>query len=572
VKILGLNAFHGDASAALLINGELAAFAAEERFNRLKHCAGFPELAIQYCLREAGLRLEEIDAITVSKDPYANLISKALLALRHPGLLSPAFLKSRFGQGAAVTNVGGRITRTMDPGAAAPPLVHVEHHLAHAASAFFASPYERSAILTLDGMGDSVSAILAIGDGNRIHVLKRVRFPHSLGFLYTAVSQHLGFTHFGDEGKVMGLAALGKPTLVKELRQIIHPTANGLFQLNLDYFQHQKGGVSEVWDKQPAYGPLFSNRVQNLLGAAREPKTALLDHHKDLAASLQEMTEEIFFQVLNTLHRETGEQRLCFAGGVALNCVMNGKIQSTTPFKDVYIQADAGDGGTALGGALFHYYGKGRREPRLFRMEHPYWGPQFGGEAIEAALQAASLPVQKDPDICGRAAQAIADGKVIGWFQGRMEVGPRALGNRSILADPRRHDMKDILNARIKHRESFRPFAPSVLAENCAEWFEGPAASPFMLMNYLVRPEKRSRIPAVTHEDGTARVQTVEERVNPRYWRLIHEFEKRTGVPVVLNTSFNEDEPIVCTPADAIRCFQRTPMDMLAIGDYWVAR
>jgi len=276
--------------------------------------------------------------------------------------------------------------------------------------------------------------------------------------------------------------------------------------------------------------------------------------------------------VLRALQKETGETRLCFAGGVALNCVMNGKIQSQTSFRDVYIQADAGDGGTSIGSALYQYYSDPKHFPRRFRMDHVYWGPQYEDRQIESALKSAGFPVQRDAAVAVRTAKAIADGKVVGWFQGRMEAGPRALGNRSILADPRRADMKDILNSRIKHRESFRPFAPSILEEHGAQWFEGPEQSPFMLMNYVVRAERRAQIPAVTHVDGTARVQTVSRATNPRYWELIDQFRQLTGVPLVLNTSFNENEPIVCTPEQAVDCFQRTHMDLLVLGDYWISR
>jgi carbamoyltransferase len=435
MKILGVNAYHGDASAALLVGGRLIAFAAEERFNRVKHCAGFPEQAIRYCLREAGLTLSQIDVVTVSKDPRANLFAKMLRAIAHPQLLSPKFLRGRFSQQRHVQDLRGRLSATLrlDDRESTPPVVHVEHHLAHAASAFFASPYDHAAILTLDGMGDGVSALLAVGNKNRIQVLKRVYFPHSLGFLYTAVSQHLGFTHFGDEGKVMGLAAYGKPQWLSKMRQIIHPKANGLFELNLDYFCHQNGGVAEQWDKEPHYGPLFSSQVKQVLGDARKPDEALTSEHEHMASSLQEMTEEIFFHVLRSLQKETGETRLCFAGGVALNCVMNGKIQTQTPFREVYIQADAGDGGTSVGSALYHYYTNPEHAARNFHMDHVYWGPQYGDQTIEIALKAANLPVQKDSAFAARAARAIADGKVVGWFQGRMEVGPRALGFWRIL-------------------------------------------------------------------------------------------------------------------------------------------
>jgi len=574
MNVLGINAYHGDASAAILIDGQLAAFAAEERFNRVKHCAGFPSEAVRYCLKEVGLGIQQIDVVTTSKDPGANRLAKVLHVLRHPAILSPSFLRSRLSQSRHVRHVGTVLAEAIgqEAGESGPELVHLEHHLTHAASAFLASPFERAAILTLDGMGDAASAMMAVGNGHQIRILKRVHFPHSLGFLYTAVSQHLGFDHYGDEGKVMGLAGYGQPAFLRELRHMIHPTADGRYALDLRYFVHQNGGVSEVWVKEPHYGRLFSARADDLLGPPRIPHAELTSRHQDLARSLQDITEEIFFHVLRQLQRETGETRLCFAGGVALNCVMNGKIERQTSFRDVYIQPDAGDGGTAIGGALYQTFCASDSAPRRVPMDHVYWGPSSNDTEIESALRESGLAVQKDPSVTSRAARAIADGKVVGWFQGRMEVGPRALGNRSILADPRRTDMKDILNARIKHRESFRPFAPSVLAEKCAEWFEGPAESRFMLMNYIVRPERRGQVPAITHVDGTARVQTVHRDTNPRYWELIREFEKISGVPVVLNTSFNEDEPIVCRPQEAIQCFLRTRMDVLILGDYWVEK
>jgi carbamoyltransferase len=574
MNVLGINAYHGDASAAILIDGQLVAFAAEERFNRIKHCAGFPAEAVRYCLSESGLSISKIDAVATSKDPGANRLAKAVHVLRHPTTLSPSFLRSRLTQANHVRNVGAVLAEVLGPTAGDGPteIVHIEHHLTHAASAFYSSPFDSAAILTLDGMGDATSAMMAFGIGNKIQVLKRVHFPHSLGFLYTAVTQHLGFEHFGDEGKVMGLAAYGQPTFMKEMRRLIQPTRDGRYELDLRYFVHQNGKISEVWVNQPHYGKLFSTRVNDLLGEPRIPKSDLTDHHKNLARSLQEITEEIFFHVLHRLQKETGATQLCFAGGVALNCVMNGKIERHTPFRNVYIQPDAGDGGTALGAALQHTFATSDTASKRNPMTHVYWGPSSTDAEIENALRANTLGVERDPSVTARAAKAIADGKVVGWFQGRMEVGPRALGNRSILADPRRPDMKDILNARIKHRESFRPFAPSVLAEKCQEWFDGPAESPFMLMNYIVRPERRGMVPAITHADGTARVQTVHKDTNPRYWELIREFEKLSGVPLIINTSFNDDEPIVCRPEEAIQCFLRTRMDVLVLGDYWVEK
>jgi len=379
----------------------------------------------------------------------------------------------------------------------------------------------------------------------------------------------------GDRIGIVGRNGVGKTTLLRMICGLITPTA-GEVRL-MGYSSQEMERAKENLGYMPQRFSLYTDLTvaENLHFFAslyRVPKSELAERHKDLARSLQEMTEEIFFHVLRQLQRETGETRLCFAGGVALNCVMNGKIERETPFKEVYIQPDAGDGGTAIGGALYQTFCGAQSAPRRVPMDHVYWGPSSDDPQIENALRESGLAVQNDPAITVRAARAIADGKVVGWFQGRMEVGPRALGNRSILADPRRADMKEILNARIKHRESFRPFAPSVLAEKCGEWFEGPAESPFMLMNYLVRPERRGQVPAITHVDGTARVQTVHRDTNPRYWELISEFEKISGVPVVVNTSFNDDEPIVCRPQEAIQCFLRTRMDVLILGDYWVEK
>src|SRR5439155_22627504 len=401
-------------------------------------------------------------------------------------------------------------------------------------------------VLSVDGFGDFASTMLAHGKGNRFEVLDRVLFPHSLGIFYTAVTQWLGFPKYGDEGKVMGLAPYGEPRRLEEMRELVRLNGS-LFELGLDYFTHHHEGVDMTWDEQtPTIGRIYSERLVEAFGPAREPGGELTALHEDVAASLQKMLEEAYLHLVRSLHERTGERAICLAGGVALNAVANGLIRVETPFEEVYVQPAAGDSGTAVGAASFVWH-QVLGNPRSFVMRHAYTGPEYSDEECAAALAAAGFESERLPDdeLFRRVAERIAAGDVVGWFQGRMEFGPRALGNRSIVVDPRRPDMKEILNARIKHREPFRPFAPSILAEAAGDWFEQDYTSPFMVLGYKTRPKRREQIPAVNHVDDTGRLQTVEERVNPRYWRLIKEFERLTGVPVVLNTSFNENEPIV---------------------------
>src|SRR5712692_4738644 len=581
MNILGINAYHGNASAAVVCDGALVAAVEEERFNRVKYAAGFPSQAIRYCLREAGLKLEEIDHVAVPRNPFARLGTKLFYALR-----MPSFARGRAKVLAKFTGIREALAAAFDsdPKTITAEFHRIEHHQAHLASAFFVSPFERATLLSADGLGDFASTMWGSGSGNHMEIADALAFPHSLGLYYTAVTQHLGFLKFGDEYKVMGLAAYGEPERLEAFRDIVRFDVNGNgngFRLGLDYFVHHRTGPKMSWaeaDKTPTLGRLFSEEMPRKLGAARAPEEPLEQRHRNLAASLQARLEEVYLGMLGKLAKATGLKSICLAGGVAFNCVANGKIFESTPFEQVYVQPAAGDGGLAVGAAYYVWHQK-LGKPRSFEMDHAYWGPEFSAAEIRAAMEASSiahegytvaeLPVQ---ELTQRAAAIIADGKILGWFQGRAEWGPRALGNRSIVADPRRADMKEILNRRIKHREIFRPFAPSILAESTGEWFERSHPSPFMTLAYAVRPERRAQIPAPTHVDGTGRLQTVTREANPRYWRLIKAFLDLTGVPVVLNTSFNDNEPIVCRPEEALDCFLRTRMDALVMGDFLITR
>ncbi|QDU67129.1 carbamoyltransferase [Engelhardtia mirabilis] len=580
--ILGLNAWHGDSAAALIVDGQLVAAAEEERFRRVKHWAGFPSQAVRYCLESAGLTLADVDHVAINRDPRANLLYKLGYALRR----RPSFrlLRSRLANASRVRDLRAELIRGL--GACGDDfrarVHHVEHHRAHLASAYLVSPFQSAAVVSVDGFGDFSSAMWAHGHGTDMVELGRVRFPHSLGLYYLALTQHLGFPNYGDEYKVMGMAAYGEPVYLDALRRVVKLRHDGGFELNLDYFVHHKGGVPMTWDGgEPRLGRAFSPKLEELLGPARFVDEALEQRHYDLAASIQAMYEEAFFHMLCALHAQTGETSLCVAGGCGMNSLANGRITTQTPFEEVYVQAAAGDAGGSIGAAAEVWCGVlGRR--RLFTMDHAYFGPQFDAEEIGAVVAAAEgridsegceAVVESDEGaLCERVAEAIAEGKVVGWFQGRMEWGPRALGNRSILGDPRRSDLKDILNLKIKRRESFRPFAPSVLREHMSAWFDQTGDVPFMGQVFPIREEKRDKVPAVTHADGTGRLQTVERATNPRYWRLIRAFEERTGVPMLVNTSFNENEPVVCHPREALDCFLRTKMDLLVLGDHLIER
>jgi carbamoyltransferase len=577
MNILGINAYHGNASAAIVCDGRLVAAVEEERFNRVKYAAGFPVQAIRYCLREAGLELKDIDRVAVPRDPYARLGTKLFYAVR-----MPSFARERMKVLTKFTGIPEALAQAFDtdPAKVTSKFHRVEHHQAHLASAFFVSPFERAALLSADGLGDFASTMWGTGNGGRMKIEGAIAFPHSLGLFYSAVTQYLGFLKFGDEYKVMGLGAYGEPEQLDAFRNIVRAHGDG-FRLGLEYFTHHRTGPEMSWaeaDKTPVQGKLFSEEMERLLGPKRDPEEPLEQRHKNLASGLQARLEEIYLGMLKKLAERTGLKAVCLAGGVAFNCVANGKIFDKTGFEQVYVHPAAGDAGLAVGAAYYVWHqilGK----PRAFVMDHAYWGPGYTRDEIRSAIDANGLAqngchVEELPEeiLMQRTAAIVADGKILGWFQGRAEWGPRALGNRSIVADPRRPQMKEILNQRIKHREIFRPFAPSILAESTGDWFEKSHPSPFMTLAYSVRPEKRDKIPAPTHVDGTGRLQTVTREANPRYWSLIKAFEQLTGVPVVLNTSFNDNEPIVCRPAEALDCFQRTQMDALVLGDFLITR
>lgn len=573
MNILGINAYHGDAAAAIIKDGRLIAAVEEERFNRFKHSAGFPAHAIRYCLNAAAVKPEELDHVGISRDPSAHLHKKILFAATRGGFQQ---IRDRLGNAAKVRDLRDELARvfSVSKKSLRARFHNIEHHRAHLASCFYVSPFDRAALMSIDGFGDFISTMWAAGEGNSIDVLGQVEFPHSTGIVYTATTQFLGFPHYGDEGKVMGLAPYGRPRFISEFRNIIRTEENGRFRLNLDYFRHHSEGVEMTWDEgSPVIGRVYSDEFARLFGPPRTPGAALTDRDQDIAASLQLRLEEVAFHLLNNLHEQTGLTDLGLAGGVAYNSVMNGKILLNTPFKRLFIQPAAGDSGTALGVCYQVYNGilKGGREEV---MNGAYTGPHFSDGEIRTMLEQRAVPFEHyaDADLTRRAAQDIANGLVVGWFQGRMEFGPRALGNRSIVVDPRRAEMKDVLNDRIKKREPFRPFAPSILEEHVGDYFEQTHPAPAMLMVYEIRKERREQVPAVTHVDGSGRLQTVSKSVNERYYQLISDFAELTGVPLILNTSFNENEPIVCTPQEAIDCFSKTRMDVLYLENYAVRR
>lgn len=595
--ILGINAYHGDSAACILRNGKLLAAAEEERFRRVKHWAGLPVEAIKFCLEEAGAGFSDLDHIAINRKPGVNNFRRLLFLLRQRPALGLILNRIRNIRQAA--GIEATLSKAF-PGATLLAAVHhIEHHRAHLASAYLVSPFKEAVCVSVDGFGDFASAAWGMARDGRIEIDGRVYFPHSLGIFYSAITQLIGFPRFGDEYKVMGLAPYGEPVFLKEMREIVRVSQDGIFQLNLKYFRHHSENVSYTWnDCTPEVGALYTPELEALLGPTRKPDEPLRQRHKDIARSAQAMYEEAFFALLNRLHRKYDCDNLALAGGCAMNSVANGKVYLRSPFKRMYLPAAAGDAGGAIGAAFavhhelarhngcscrsHHHFHAPPQAGERFAMQHAYVGPQADGETIRQLLAAQRERLEhenckmevvpNEPELCRRAAQAVSEGKVVGWFQGRMEWGPRALGNRSILGDPRRADMKEILNAKIKRRESFRPFAPSILREHVSEWFEQDDDVPFMMQVFQVRPEKRALIPATTHVDGSGRLQTVHRETNPLYHQLISLFHQITGVPVVLNTSFNENEPVVCRPEEALDCFLRTKMDVLVLGPHFISR
>ena len=561
MNILGLSAFYHDSAAALVQDGRLVAAAQEERFSRKKHDEGFPKLAVEYCLREAGISLSEVDHVVFYDKPFTKFERLLLTYLdQFPrGFRSfmqaiPIWMKDKLWMRSIIRhelNFTG-------------PILFNDHHLSHAASAFLVSPYDEAALLTVDGVGEWSTSTWGVGRGIDIELREETRFPHSLGLFYSAYTYYLGFKVNSAEYKVMGLAPYGKPTFVDQVKQTIDWKPDGSFRLNLDYFDFMTGQR------------MTNARFDTLFGAPpRQGETRLTQREFDIAASVQKVTDEIMLALASHIRRETGMRHLCLAGGVALNCVANGRILRDAGFDDIWIQPAAGDAGGALG-AAFYLWNSVLRNPRTWRMDHAQHGPGFDEAECRRQLEqlGAKFTRLPDADLPRETARLIADNHVVGWFQGRMEFGPRALGGRSILGDARDPKMKDTINMKIKFREGFRPFAPSVTREAAAEYFDldAPRESPFMLLTAEVRPDKRV-IPSVTHVDASARLQTVDKEISPLYHAVIEEFGRQTGVPVIINTSFNvRGEPIVCTPADAYRCFMRTNMDYLVVGPFFMAK
>ncbi len=570
--ILGINAFHGDSSACILQDDKIIAASEEERFRRIKHWAGFPSEAIKFCLGEAGIEITEVDYITISRDPSANLHKKIVHSVKN--LVSVKALKDRLANSRKVVSTKGELSKIFNiPEESIKAEVNnIEHHRSHMASAFFASPFDESAILSIDGFGDFTSTMIGTGKGNKIEVLDTVIYPHSAGIFYTSLTQYLGFPHYGDEYKVMGLAPYGEPKYVDELKKVILFKDNGLFELDTNYFTHAKEGVTMSWENgDPHIESIFSTKLESLLGPARKNGDELTQKHKDIATSVQRVTEELIFHILNHLQKRTGLESICIAGGVAQNSVANGKVLERTSFKNIYIPSAGHDAGTALGSALW-LYNHILENNRLPAIYNAYTGAKFSNEEIESYLKGENIEFKRyeESELIEVVSDALVAGKVIGWFQGRAEFGPRALGHRSIIVDPRRNDAKELLNSKIKRRESFRPFAPSILEEYVPEYFEKTDKVPFMEKVYPIRKEKHAEIPAVTHVDGTGRLQTVEK--GDRYYDLIEKFRQKTGTPILLNTSFNENEPIVNTPKEALDCYLRTQMDMIVLENCVISR
>jgi carbamoyltransferase len=587
MNVLGLNAYHADSAACLLVDGKLIAAAEEERFRRIKHWAGLPTEAINYCLREGGLTWSNVDHIAINRKPGVNNWRRLGFVLTHRPHPKLMWQKIRNIRSAASIKETLQTRYNISIQA---EVHHVEHHLAHLASAFLLSGFHEAACLSIDGFGDFASTALGFGMGDKLEIHERVYFPHSLGIFYSTLTQFIGFPNYGDEYKVMGLAPYGQPAYLKQIRELVRIQPDGTFRLNLQYFRHHTGNVSYSWENcAPTVGTLYRDALIELLGRPRKQGEALEQKHKDIARSVQTIYEEAFLELLRALHKQYPSDHLALAGGCAMNSVANGKVYLCSPFKKMYLPAASGDAGGAIGAAAFVDSELGSNEEKtssfyslLSPSKDAYLGPASSAQEIQSLLDqkkdeiaTANCRVElvtNEKQLLRRTAGAIADGKVVGWFQGRMEWGPRALGNRSILADPRRADMKDILNAKIKRRESFRPFAPSILRETVSDWFEQDDDVPFMMEVFQIRPERRAQLPAVTHVDGSGRLQTVHKETNPRYHSLISEFARLTSIPIVLNTSFNENEPVVCYPGEALDCFLRTKMDLLVLGDFYMER
>ncbi len=578
--ILGVNPYHPDSSACIIKDGDLIAAVEEERFTRIKHWSGFPKESIKYCLREANVDLNEVDYIAINKNPFAHLIYKFFYFIKYKPdykLIIRKLISEK-----KITSMKNEFLKLFHESKLKPKIYNIEHHKAHLASCFLVSNFKEAAIISIDGTGDFVTTMMGKGKENSIKVLKKNLYPHSLGNFYLAVTQYLGFKKYGDEYKIMGLSPYGKLSYLEKFDDIVKIKNNGKFKLNLDYFIYHKMNLTyNISDIKALFPDFYSNQLITLIGSDRKKESKLEKRHKDIARSLQCTYEKVFFNMLNYLYKKTGLKNLCIAGGCGMNSVANGKIFDQSPFKEVYIQAAAGDNGGSLG-AAYYLYNTILNKKRVLYMNNAYLGPGYNNNVIYNSIKNINSQFKKqaykikklksENELYHITARYISQGKIIGWFQGRMEFGARALGNRSIICDPRRKDMKKILNARIKKRESFRPFAPTILREYVKDYFEIDYDVPFMSQVFKIKKEKRKLIPAVTHIDGTARLQTITKKQNKRYYSLIEAFRKLTGIPIVLNTSFNENEPIVNTPKEALNVFFRTQMDVVILGDFIIKK
>jgi carbamoyltransferase len=579
MKILGINAFHADSSACILVNGEIVCAIEEERLTRIKHWAGFPKHAIESCLGKAELKIENLDYIAINRDPNAHIFEKVNYTIRNKPSLKNIISRVRSrNNDHYLSDLFEKIFK-VDKKLIEKKIINVEHHLSHLASSFYTSEYKNAIVLSIDGFGDFVSTMWGSVEKDKILIDDYVSFPHSLGLFYQAITQFLGFYNYGDEYKVMGMAGYGSPTYKNQMNEIVRCVDNGKFELGLDYFLHQSEGVSMEFETgYPKIGTLFTKKLEDLLGPARSKNEEISQRHKDIAASVQFQYEKILFHILKSLNdRFPDYNRLCLSGGCAQNSLANGKITSVSKFDDVWIQPAAGDAGGALGAALIAYFDETNRRPS--HMINSSLGLSYSNEQIseeienDDRLKSFNVKyIESDNDLENLTVEALIDGNVIGFFHGAFEWGPRALGNRSIIVDPRINNMKDLLNEKIKKRESFRPFAPSVLESEVKNWFEKDERVPFMTHVFQIREDKKIEIPAVTHIDGTGRLQSVTSESNPRYHNIITKFYNKTNVPMILNTSFNENEPIVNSPKEAIDCFLRTNMDKIILENYIISR
>tara|TARA_B100000902_G_scaffold392929_1_gene446220 strand:+ start:68775 stop:70499 length:1725 start_codon:yes stop_codon:yes gene_type:complete len=572
--ILGINAFHGDSSASLLKDGEIICAVEEERFRRIKHWAGFPSESIKFCLEDSGISIDDIDYITISRDPKSNFLKKILYSIKYRMNISTIIdrtnnffkvnsIKKLFSEefNIPINKINAKF-------------FNIEHHRSHMASAFFASEFKDSAILSIDGFGDFTSTMYGIGKGNKIKVMNCLNYPHSLGLFYTAATQFLGFEKFGDEYKIMGLSSYGDDKYCDQLSTLVKISKDGFFKLNPKFFKHFRSGVSMNWENGcPNVERLFTKEWERIFFRSRNANEEIKKHHIDFASSVQLFTEKIVFNILNEIYHRTKIDSLCFAGGVSQNSVLNGKIIQNTPFKNIYVPSAGHDAGTSIGSALY-LYNHILNNKRGKKMITSFFGKKSNNYEIIKTIDQHNIPYKKLDyyDMIDYVSDQLVKGKVVGWFQGRAEFGPRSLGNRSILVDPRREDAKELLNSKIKRREGFRPFAPSILEDFVGDYFDFPEEVPFMEKVLKIKSEKYGEIPAVTHVDGTGRLQTVNKKSSPKFYDLINSFYKKTGVPILLNTSFNENEPIVNLPEHALDCFVRTKMDILVMEDIIVER